>query len=69
MCLMLNPIVEESTPEYHHCSQEEQREAEDFLKRAMTSEFKEHYVLKLADNEKLEPEELERLSVDIHIVG
>ena len=66
---MLNPIVEESTPEYHHCPQEEQREVEDFLKRAIASEFKEHYVLKLADNEKLEPEELERLSVDIHIVG
>ena len=35
----------------------------DFLKQAVVSEFKEHLVLKLADNEKLEPEELERLSV------
>lgn len=61
--MALNPVVEESTPECHHCSQEEQREVEDFLKRATASEFKEHYVLKLADNEKLEPEELERLSV------
>ena len=26
-------------------------------------------IMKRADNEKLEPEELERLSVDIHIVG